>query len=145
MDNILNIISIAVTSLISMVAIAISIKTAQHQNKIALFEKRFELYEQEINYFDQAENYINTNDRCSITSMELMELESRHKINIEKAKYLFDNRISMLLKQAEEYFKQIIHLYKQNELNQQAIDEIKNKIVVCHQKFDNKTKRFLKL
>ena len=117
MDNILNIISIAVTSLLSMVAIAISIKTAQHQNKIALFEKRFELYEQEINYFDQAENYINTNDRCSITSMELMELESRHKINIEKAKYLFDNRISMLLKQAEEYFKQIIHLYKQNELN----------------------------
>ena len=71
--------------------------------------------------------------------------QSRIQVSLLPGKYLFDNRISMLLKQAEEYFKQIIHLYKQNELNQQEIDEIKNKIVVCHQKFDNKTKRFLKL
>lgn len=145
MDNILNIISIAVSSLLSVVAIGISIRTAQHQNKIALFEKRFELYEQEVNYFYQAENYINTNDRCSITSMELMELDNIHKINIEKAKYLFDKRISEVLKQAEEYFRKIIHLYKQNDLNQQEIDEVKNKIVVCHQKFDQKTRIFLKL
>ena len=140
-----NIISTISSVVLSTVAIIISIRIANSQNKIGLFEKRFEVYEQCIAFFEHIINYWKLNDRCSITMMELANLEQQLDSNIEKAKYLFNDKASDLLKQSKEHFESIIKLYQMNDTNQSQIDEIKEKVLQCKVKFISNSIKYLNL